>query len=241
MSVSDSILFRPAVIAPTFNNSGTLGDLLEKLDGLGLPIIVINDGSTDDTSVILSQWMTSTDSSCRLIYEHPQNRGKAAALQRGFAACRDAGFTHAISIDTDGQHSPDDVPMMLALAAANRQSLILGSRDEQCIDYPFRSRWGRRISNMFIRLECGQRVEDSQCGLRVYPLAELQSIRCDAGRYGFDDPYRRLMKVFGEVFHRAVLLAISFRCHAGAARTAGVTRPDDFVECFLVPRPAPVA
>ena len=122
----------------------------------------------------------------RRVSEHVKNLGKAAALQRGFAQCRAAGFTHALSIDTDGQHAPEDVPALIALASQHPRALILGTRDEQCVDYPFRSRWGRRISNLFVRLECGERVEDSQCGLRVYPLAELESIRCNAGRYGFE-------------------------------------------------------
>ena len=178
--------FRPAIIAPTFNNDRTLRELLGELDRLRLPIIVINDGSTDRTGEILAAWLDEPSIAPRRVCQHGQNQGKAAALQRGFAECQAAGFTHAISIDTDGQHAPQDVPAMVALAAEHQRSLILGTRDERCVDYPFRSRWGRRISNLLVRLECGQRVEDSQCGLRVYPLSEIRSIQCHAGRYGFE-------------------------------------------------------
>ena len=190
MNASTCSTFRPAVIAPTFNNDKTLRDLLDRLDRLALPVFVVDDGSTDSTRAILAEWVAGRtegpSDATREVCFHLQNRGKAAALQRGFIACRDGGFTHAVSIDTDGQHSPDDIPLLLAVAEEHPQSLVLGARDEHSSDYPFRSRWGRRISNLLVRLECGQRVEDSQCGLRVYPLAEVEPIRCGAGRYGFE-------------------------------------------------------
>jgi hypothetical protein len=64
--------------------------------------------------------------------------------------------------------------------------LIVGTRDADADDYPSRSRLGRRISNLLVRLESGLRVEDSQCGLRVYPLSVVRRTRCRAGYFGYE-------------------------------------------------------
>jgi glycosyltransferase involved in cell wall biosynthesis len=176
--------FRPAVVAPTFNNARTLGEILARLEVSGLAVFVVNDGSTDGTGDILADWQSGGEG--RHVCVHPANRGKAAALHSGFEAADAAGFSHAVTIDTDGQLPPEDVPAMLAAAAACPAALVLGARDESARDYPVRSRLGRRVSNLLVRWECGQRVLDSQCGLRVYPLALARAARCRAEYFGFE-------------------------------------------------------
>jgi len=182
--ITDVATFRPAIVAPTFNNAGTLGEILGRLEVLGLPIFAVNDGSTDQTGDILGRWGCSGEG--RHVCVHPTNRGKAAALRSGFAAADAAGFSHAVTIDTDGQLPPEEVPAMLAAAAACPAALVLGARDELARDYPVRSRLGRRVSNLLVRWECGQRVLDSQCGLRVYPLALARAGCCRAEYFGFE-------------------------------------------------------
>jgi uncharacterized protein (DUF2062 family) len=120
------------------------------------------------------------------VHAHTQNKGKAAALKTGFAAAADAGYTHAITIDTDGQHDPEEIPVLLEAARANPSAYVLGFRDDTRPDYPAKSRIGRRISNFFIRIESGLRVRDSQCGMRVYPLRLVQIVRCRAGHFGYE-------------------------------------------------------
>src|SRR5439155_15804669 len=121
-----------------------------------------------------------------VLLAHHQNRGKAAALRTGFAAAAERGHTHAVTIDTDGQHEPTDIPALLRAAEQSPKALIVGARDEMAADYPARSRVGRRGSNFFVWLESGLRVSDSQCGLRVYPLELLRVARCGAGYFGFE-------------------------------------------------------
>ena len=180
------LVFRPAILAPTYDNGGTLGELLRRLDATGLTVFVINDGSIDRTAEILAAWASAGHDRRRVVLTHPRNRGKAAALRTGFAAAAEAGFTHVVTIDTDGQHQPEDVAPMIETARANPQTLVVGVRDESAADYPARSRVGRRLSNLMIWLESGARVEDSQCGLRVYPLALVNNVRCRAGHFGFE-------------------------------------------------------
>lgn len=176
--------FRPAIVAPTYNNEQTLLEVLNRLEFTGLSIFVVDDGSTDHTAAILNAWQHSRHN--RYVLTHRNNAGKASALQTGFDAAREAGFSHAISIDTDGQLAPEDLPQLMAAAAADAGSLVLGARDEFAAGYPARSRVGRRVSNFLVRWECGQRVADSQCGLRIYPLDLVGVVQCRAGHFGFE-------------------------------------------------------
>lgn len=177
--------FRPVVIAPTYNNAKTLRGVLERVHALGLPVIVVNDGATDATAAVLAEWRAGGGEGARIL-THPVNRGKAAALRTGFRAAADRGYTHAATIDTDGQLDPEQIPALLALAEANRHALVVGYRDDSADDYPARSRVGRRVSNLLVLMESGVRVQDSQCGLRVYPLGLVNTVECAAGRFGFE-------------------------------------------------------
>lgn len=179
-------MFDPVVILPSYNNAGTLAGVLSGVAALGLPIVLVNDGCTDDSQPVLRQWMESHPDARVQVLTHSRNRGKAAALRTGFRAAIRAGRTHAITIDTDGQHDPQFAASLLEIARQHPQAYVLGVRDDRRADYPARSRTGRRISNLLIRLECGLKVADSQCGLRVYPLDLLRTVRCRAGRFAYE-------------------------------------------------------
>ena len=178
--------FNPVVVAPTYDNARTLGGVVRGVTALGLPLIVVNDGSTDDTAAALAAAVAAGGPGAVTVLTHPRNRGKAAALCTAFAAAAKAGHTHAVTIDTDGQHDPGEVAALVARARREPAALVLGSRDEAAAGYPAKSRLGRRLSNLFIRMESGLRVEDSQCGMRVYPLGLVGAVRCGAGRFGFE-------------------------------------------------------
>jgi uncharacterized protein (DUF2062 family) len=175
-----STVFAPAIVAPTFNNSDTLADVLNRIAQLGLPTIVVNDGSTDRTGAVLESFPAIHGRT------HPANRGKAAAIRTGAEAAAEMGFTHIVTIDTDGQHDPQDIPVLLEQARQLPQSLILGRRARRIAGYPMLNRAGRWISNGLVWLECGLRLDDTQCGLRVYPLSLITEAQSTASRYGFE-------------------------------------------------------
>jgi uncharacterized protein (DUF2062 family) len=176
--------FVPVVVAPSFNNAATLAGIARRVRALDLPLIAVNDGSTDDTAAILTD-LAAADAGITVV-THPRNRGKAAALASGFAAASDAGYTHAVTIDTDGQLDPEQTPSLLSLARRTPHGLVIGQRDENTEGYPSKNRLGRRVSNLFVWMQSGVRVADSQCGFRVYPLDFVRRVRCYAGRYGFE-------------------------------------------------------
>ncbi len=159
--------------------------MLADLEQLGLPVVVVDDGSTDQTPTLLGDWIDA-DSVGRTVLTHDRNRGKAAALQTAFRHAEKLCFTHAISLDTDGQLDASDVPQLLASSQVNPAALVLGVRDSAAADYPARSRFGRWFSNALVRFESGTTVADSQCGLRIYPLKTVNQVRCQSGHYGFE-------------------------------------------------------
>lgn len=181
---SQATAFRLCVVAPTFNNAATLLDILRRIAAQNFPLIVVNDGSTDDTRELLAQWQTQHPQT--IVLTHPRNRGKSAALHTAFDHARTHGFSHALTIDTDGQLDPEQIPQLAALAQAHPAALVIGTRDITRPDYPAKSRLGRRVSGLLIWIETGIDVDDSQCGFRVYPLTLIHRTPCAAGRFGFE-------------------------------------------------------
>src|SRR6266576_1685179 len=100
--MGETLLFRPLILLPSYNNARTLSNILERAEALDVPILVVNDGATDATAKILTDWQSKPRSLWTRVLTHPRNRGKAAALKTGFAAAHEAGYTHAVTIDTDG-------------------------------------------------------------------------------------------------------------------------------------------
>ena len=178
---------RVVVVAPTYNHGRTVGEVLRGLARYALPIVVVNDGATDGTAAELERWVREgVGGPARRVVTHGANLGKAAALRSGFAEAVLLGGTHAATIDTDGQHDVADLGRLIELAAVHGGSLIVGTRSGEGAGAPIRSRVGRAVSNLLVRVESGVRVADSQSGMRVYPLGAVAGLGCCGSRYGFE-------------------------------------------------------
>jgi glycosyltransferase involved in cell wall biosynthesis len=177
--------FSPVVVAPTFDNARTLAGVVGGIRETGLPLIVVNDGSTDSSGSILRE-LASGPGGDVVAISHPTNRGKAAALATGFAAAAEMGCSHAVSIDTDGQLNPASIPALVELARQHPRALILGARQWRIPRCPLRSVVGRAVSGVAVWCQSGRWVSDTQCGLRVYPLELVGRTRCGSGRFAFE-------------------------------------------------------
>ena len=119
------------VVIPTYNNGGTVADVVRRALAECADVIVVDDGSTDDTASqlsLLSPPLEGSGEAVLTIVTHDRNRGKGRALQTGFRKAIELGFSYVITLDADGQHYPEDIPKFLE---ANRQhpgALIIGSR-----------------------------------------------------------------------------------------------------------------
>lgn len=178
--------FRAAFIVPAFNHGASIAGVLDGLTALRLPIIVVDDGSTDDTSSRLARWASDHKEMVLRAPRHARNSGKAAALKTGFRVAHELGATHAVSVDADWQLDPEDLPRLIATARDDPTALVLGRRAERTASSTPRWRRGRDYANLAVRMECGLRLSDSQCSLRIYPLGLVGSIRCRSERYSFE-------------------------------------------------------
>ena len=166
-----------SVVIPTFNNEGTLGEIISGCKALQYDIIVVNDGSTDSTSDLLKGF-----TGIRVI-SFPVNRGKGAALLAGLRYATGCGYSHAVTIDSDGQHLPEDIPLLIDAALKEPDVLWVGSRDLSASNMPGKNTFANRFSNFWFRIQTGIKMEDTQSGFRVYPLRHIENMRFISGRY----------------------------------------------------------
>ncbi|MCF7920940.1 MAG: glycosyltransferase family 2 protein [Candidatus Cloacimonetes bacterium] len=170
-----------AVILPVYNSSRHLRMLTEKLQGY-FPleqILAVDDGSTDASA-----------ESCRELGLHlirfTRNKGKGAALTAGFTEASSLGYEFAFSIDSDEQHAPEHIPAFLAKQQSTGAGLVLGFRQLTFKDMPFARICSNRLTSFIVSLTIGQQVSDSQCGYRLYRLADLADLKFKTLRYQFE-------------------------------------------------------
>lgn len=169
-------------IVPTYNNAGTLEDVLDRLTHYLNNIIVVNDGSTDETSSILDRYKSPEGITLTVVSYLP-NQGKGYALREGFRKARALGFTHAVSIDSDGQHYPEDVPLLLKSSEAKPRDIIIGARQLEHENKSKGSVFATRLGNFWFRFQTWQNISDTQSGFRVYPLDSLHGLGLLTCRY----------------------------------------------------------
>ena len=110
------------MVIPTYNNAGTIADVVRRALAQCLDVIVVADGPTDNTLDILQGIDGIT------IVSYAKNAGKGTALKRGFRKALEMGFAYAITMDADGQHFPEDIPVMLQANQKHPGALIIGQR-----------------------------------------------------------------------------------------------------------------
>ena len=112
--------------------------------------------------------------------------GKARALAAGFGKASQLGFTHAITIDADGQHDPSKASDFAEASREFPDSIILGVRDFNLPCVPRERAFMNKFSNFWFWAETGKRIGDTQCGYRSYPLSLLRRLRCRFGGFTFE-------------------------------------------------------
>ena len=162
------------VVIPSYNPGPKVLETVRAARAHWAPVWVVVDGSTDGTAQQLLQ-LAGADPDLRVLVL-PTNRGKGAAVLHGLEAAQAAGFTHALTMDSDGQHPADLIPSFMAASARRPDAMVLG-RPVFDASAPLLRVRGRRISNWWTDLETlGAGIDDSLYGFRVYPIAPLVDV-----------------------------------------------------------------
>ncbi len=152
-----------AAVIPCFNEARTIAPLVATVRQYLPSVMVVDDGSTDDTSSLAG-------GAGAVVVRHQRNLGKGAALRTGLSLALKQGFEWALTLDGDGQHAPEDLPALLQCAGQTGASLVIGSRMEDARAIPWlRRQVNRWMSRRLSRL-AGRRLPDTQCGLRLIHL-----------------------------------------------------------------------
>ncbi|HLW31297.1 MAG TPA: DUF2062 domain-containing protein [Aequorivita sp.] len=170
------------VIIPTYNNHKTLQGVVEGVLEYTDQLILVNDGSTDGTLEVLAKFPQI------LKIDIPKNRGKGNALRQGFEMAVDLGYDFAITLDSDGQHFPEDIPSFITALEneENKNVLFIGARNMAQEGVPRKSSFGNKFSNFWFWVETGIRLTDTQSGFRMYPLGAMKDLKFHTNKFEFE-------------------------------------------------------
>lgn len=180
------MMFKPCVIIPVYDHEHAIAGVVRSVQRHGVHIFLIDDGSNEACAAELGLLSSSADVT---LLRHERNRGKGAAVCTGFRAAHEAGFTHALQIDADGQHTLGDIARVLEEARAYPDAVICG-RPIFDSSIPKSRYYGRYITHVLVWVETlSFEIRDSMCGFRLYPLGAVMALlerRSVGSRMDFD-------------------------------------------------------
>ncbi|MGK2741969.1 glycosyltransferase family 2 protein [Tepidicaulis sp. LMO-SS28] len=164
--------FRPCLIVPAFNHGISARALTEAAAPLGLPVFLVDDGSTLEQEAL----QEAANAAHVTLIRRGVNGGKGAAVMTGLEAAHEAGFTHALQIDADGQHDSAEIPGFLEAAKTDPGAMIAGApRYDESV--PRIRLIARYLTHVWVWIETlSFDIEDAMCGFRVYPLEPVMRI-----------------------------------------------------------------
>ncbi|MEJ7644379.1 MAG: glycosyltransferase family 2 protein [Chryseolinea sp.] len=168
------------VLIPTFNNEQTLEKVITEVLQYTPDVIVVNDGSTDATRLILAKFPLIEKVS------YDTNEGKGFALRTGFKRALGAGYDYVITIDSDGQHYASDLPAFLIKIETSPESIIIGARNMGQSTVPGKSSFGNKFSNFWFWVTTGLSMQDTQSGFRLYPVRRMRHLKFLTRKFEFE-------------------------------------------------------
>ncbi|MBR2438982.1 MAG: bifunctional glycosyltransferase family 2/GtrA family protein [Lentisphaeria bacterium] len=164
-----------AIIIPSYNPTEQLNKLIDSLRlSVSNPIVVVNDGSDPAKYQHFFEKIKSHPDVT--ILEHEKNLGKGRALKTAFSHCLEQKYPAAVTADSDGQHLPEDIIKCIDILAENPDSLVLGVRDLQSKNFPFKNKFGNLLTRSVFQLLTGCFFSDTQTGLRGIPFALMEKL-----------------------------------------------------------------
>ncbi len=174
---SSAAELRACLIIPAYNHAPSLSRVLSTAGALSLPILVVNDGSRDETAAVLARYPRV------MTVAWERNRGKGAALAAGLARAEALGFGLAVTLDANGKYDPRETDSLLAVAGT--ETLVVGNRAFGS-EAPPGGRVARAWANFWLWIETGYDRLDATSGFRVYPVKAIRALRIRSRRYGWE-------------------------------------------------------
>jgi glycosyltransferase involved in cell wall biosynthesis len=171
---------RVAALVPGYDVESTVAAVVDGTRQHVEHVLVVDDGSSDRTAEVARAAGAETVS-------HGENRGKGAALRTGLVRLLAHGFTHAFTLDGDGQHLADEMPPLLRESAKNPKAIVVGARRiEPTQKVEPVKRFGNGFADWWVSLAAGVELRDTQSGFRVYPIATVLELGTRAERFEFE-------------------------------------------------------
>lgn len=165
-------------VIPAFNDGASIGEVATRA-AEHCPVIVVDDGSIDDTAQALTGAPVT-------VLRNPENRGKAWSLWRGFQEALEQGAEAVISLDADHQHPPEEIPRLIRAAQEQPERIIIAARIIDGKRTPALRLLANRCADFWISWAAGYRIPDTQSGYRVYPAKLLRKLDLPiAPKYSF--------------------------------------------------------
>lgn len=166
------------IVIPTYNNAPVLSKVIESVLPYCNHIVVVNDGSTDETATILQSFQPQIS-----VVSYPTNKGKGYALRQGFIWARQHHFQAVLTLDSDGQHLASDIPLLVKKYHSRPNTFIIGSRSFNEANIPSKNTFANKFSNFWFCVQTGISLSDTQTGFRLYPLLPMYSMLPHGHRY----------------------------------------------------------
>ena len=170
---------RTAALVPAYNAASSIAAVVTGTQPVLAPVVVVDDGSSDDTAARAAAAGAE-------VLRHAVNQGKGAALVTGLQHLATAGIERALTLDADGQHLPDQIPLLLAASDAAPDAIVVGVRRKEGLEIKRVARFGNWFADRVMRWIAGRPLPDTQSGFRVYPVARTLALGTRGTRYDFE-------------------------------------------------------
>jgi len=164
------------IVIPTYNEAKAIGSLIREIRQQELEVVVIDDGSQDNTSRIAND-------NGAIVLRNENNEGKGASLIKGFHYALNSGFDAVITMDGDGQHLPSEIPYFIRLAQYSNSGILIGNRMFKRKNMPSVRVITNKLMSWFISFVAKQRIPDTQCGFRLIKKGALEKINLNTSKY----------------------------------------------------------
>jgi glycosyltransferase involved in cell wall biosynthesis len=166
-------------LVPAYNAAETIAAVVAGAHALLGTVVVVDDGSADATARIASRAGAE-------VLRHEVNRGKGAALVTGLRHLAARGINRALTLDADGQHLAEEIPLVLAASDAAPGAIVVGVRRKEGHAIARANRLGNWVADRLLRALAGRALPDTQSGFRIYPVAATLALGAVGTRYEFE-------------------------------------------------------